>query len=52
VKFGWQRNVTSLLTLSVCLVIAILPVIILGALLVQEGGALQQNPASWTLQAM
>jgi predicted PurR-regulated permease PerM len=53
-KFGWQRNVTSLLTLSVCLVIAILPVIILGALLVQEGAALYNRieAASWTLQAM
>lgn len=53
-KFGWQRNVTSLLTLSVCLVIAILPVIILGALLVQEGrrSTTESKAASWTLQAM
>ena len=28
-KFGWPRNLTSLLTLGICLVIAILPVIIL-----------------------
>lgn len=36
-RFGWQRNLTSLCTLSVCLVIAILPVIIISVLLVQEG---------------
>ena len=28
-KFGWERNLTSLFTLSICLVIAILPVIAL-----------------------
>jgi predicted PurR-regulated permease PerM len=41
-KLGWERNLTSLLTLSICLVIAILPVIILGFFLVQEG-AIQKH---------
>lgn len=48
-KFGWQRNLTSMLTLSICLVIAILPVIILGFLLVQEGAALYKNIESGEL---
>jgi predicted PurR-regulated permease PerM len=38
-----------LLTLSICLVIAILPVIITGALLVQEGAALYKNIESGQL---
>jgi predicted PurR-regulated permease PerM len=45
-RFGWRRNVTSLCTLTICLVIAILPVIIISALLVQEGAALYQNVES------
>jgi len=48
-KFGWQRNVTSLCTLSVCLVIAILPVIIISALLVQEGAVLYESIESGKL---
>ena len=48
-KFGWQRNLTSLLTLSICLVIAILPVIILSVLLVQEGAMLYKNIESGEL---
>jgi len=48
-KFGWQRNITSLLTLSICLVIAILPVIILSILLVQEGAALYKSIESGEL---
>ncbi|MHC8391340.1 AI-2E family transporter [Pseudomonas sp. MDT2-39-1] len=48
-KFGWQRNLTSLLTLSVCLVIAILPVIILSILLVQEGASLYKSIESGEL---
>ncbi|MGJ7516642.1 AI-2E family transporter [Pseudomonas baetica] len=48
-KFGWQRNLTSLLTLSICLVIAILPVIIISALLVQEGAAVYQRIESGEL---
>lgn len=48
-KLGWQRNLTSLLTLSICLVIAILPVIILSVLLVQEGAAVYQRIESGEL---
>ncbi|EJN35778.1 MULTISPECIES: AI-2E family transporter [unclassified Pseudomonas] len=48
-KFGWQRNLTSLCTLSVCLVIAILPVIILSVLLVQEGATVYKNIESGEL---
>lgn len=42
-RFGWQRNLTSLCTLTICLVIAILPVIFVGALLVQEAATLYRN---------
>ena len=48
-KFSWERNLTSLLTLSICLVIAILPVIVLGILLVQEGAALYKSIESGEL---
>ena len=48
-KFSWPRNLTSLLTLSICLVIAILPVIILSILLVQEGAALYKSIESGEL---
>ncbi|CAI8752591.1 Transport protein YdiK [Pseudomonas sp. IT-347P] len=48
-KFGWERNLTSLCTLSICLVIAILPVIILSVLLVQEGAAVYKNIESGEL---
>ncbi|MBK5512887.1 MULTISPECIES: AI-2E family transporter [unclassified Pseudomonas] len=48
-KFGWQRNLTSLCTLSICLVIAILPVIILSVLLVQEGASLYNRIESGEL---
>ncbi len=48
-KLGWERNLTSLLTLSICLVIAILPVIILGFFLVQEGAILYKNIESGEL---
>ncbi|MFJ2357793.1 AI-2E family transporter [Pseudomonas sp. MWU12-2115] len=48
-KFGWQRNLTSLCTLGICLVIAILPVIILSVLLVQEGTTLYTNIESGQL---
>ncbi|PQP02624.1 MULTISPECIES: AI-2E family transporter [Pseudomonas] len=39
-QYGWPRNLTALCTLSVCVLIAILPVIIISTLLVQEGAAL------------
>ena len=48
-RFGWNRNLTSLATLLVCLVIAILPVIITSALLVQEGATLYKNVESGKL---
>ncbi|MBC3208745.1 MULTISPECIES: AI-2E family transporter [Pseudomonas] len=48
-KFGWQRNLTSLCTLSLCLVIAILPVIIVSILLVQEGATVYKNIESGQL---
>ena len=48
-KFGWERNLTSLCTLSICLVIAILPVIILSVLLVQEGATVYKNIESGEL---
>ncbi|EJM21178.1 putative permease [Pseudomonas sp. GM21] len=48
-KLGWERNMTSLLTLSICLVIAILPVIILAFFLVQEGAVLYKNIESGEL---
>ncbi|KAB0483712.1 Predicted PurR-regulated permease PerM [Pseudomonas reinekei] len=48
-KFGWQRNFTSLLTLSICLLIAILPVIVLSILLVQEGTAVYRSIESGEL---
>jgi predicted PurR-regulated permease PerM len=48
-KFAWQRNVTSLCTLGVCLVIAILPVIIISALLVQEGAVFYKSVESGEL---
>ncbi|MFJ2363524.1 AI-2E family transporter [Pseudomonas sp. NPDC087697] len=48
-KFGWHRNLTALCTLSICLVIAILPVIITSVLLVQEGANLYKSIESGQL---
>lgn len=48
-RFGWKRNLTSLCTLMICLVIAILPVIVISALLVQEGATLYKNVESGQL---
>ncbi|TPG78460.1 AI-2E family transporter [Pseudomonas arsenicoxydans] len=48
-KLGWERNLTSLLTLSICLVIAILPVIVLSFFLVQEGAMLYKTIESGEL---
>jgi len=36
-RYHWSRNVTSITTLAICVVVAVLPVIIISALLVQEG---------------
>jgi predicted PurR-regulated permease PerM len=48
-RLGWKRNITSLCTLLVCLMIAILPVIVIGMLMVQEGAALYKNVESGQL---
>jgi len=48
-RFNWQRNLTSFCTLMVCLVIAILPVIVISALLVQEGATLYKSVESGQL---
>jgi len=48
-KFGWRRNLTALCTLGICLIIAILPVIILSVLLVQEGATVYNNIESGQL---
>ncbi|BAP46138.1 AI-2E family transporter [Pseudomonas sp. 21LCFQ02] len=48
-KLGWPRNRISLLTLGICLVIAILPVIVISAMLVQEGALLYKNVESGKL---
>jgi predicted PurR-regulated permease PerM len=48
-RFGWQRNLTSLCTLMICLIIAILPVIVIAALMVQEGATLYKNVESGQL---
>lgn len=42
-RFKWRRNVTSLATLAICLVVAVLPMIIISALLVQEGAAVYKS---------
>jgi predicted PurR-regulated permease PerM len=48
-RFKWRRNVTSLITLGTAMLIAILPVIVISALLVQEGATLYKNIESGTL---
>lgn len=48
-RFNWSRNLTSLCTLVLCLIIAILPVIVISALLVQEGTVLYKNVESGQL---
>jgi predicted PurR-regulated permease PerM len=48
-RFGMQRNLTSLCTLTICVVIAILPVIVISTLLVQEGATLYNNIESGQL---
>ncbi|WP_332769421.1 AI-2E family transporter [Pseudomonas koreensis] len=49
IRFGWPRNLTSLCTLSLCLIIAILPVIVVSVLLVQEGATVYKNIESGEL---
>lgn len=48
-RFKWPRNVISLITLAIAMLIAILPVIIISALLVQEGATLYKNIESGQL---
>lgn len=48
-RFGWRRNLAALITLLICLVSAILPVIVIGALLIQEGAALYKSIESGQL---
>lgn len=48
-RLGWSRNRISLATLSICLIIAILPVIVISAMLVQEGALLYKNVESGQL---
>lgn len=48
-RLGWRRNLAAGITLMVCLLIAILPVIIISTLLVQEGATLYKNIESGQL---
>ncbi|KJK05824.1 MULTISPECIES: AI-2E family transporter [Pseudomonas] len=48
-RMGWRRNLAAGLTLLVCLLIAILPMIVISTLLVQEGAALYKNIESGQL---
>ncbi|MDD2061127.1 AI-2E family transporter [Pseudomonas sp. GD03860] len=48
-RLGWRRNLAAAVTLLACLVMAILPVIIISTLLVQEGAALYQKIESGQL---
>ncbi|WDY59893.1 AI-2E family transporter [Pseudomonas sp. PSKL.D1] len=49
IRFGRRRNLAAATTLLVCLLVAILPVIITSALLVQEGATLYQRIESGQL---
>ncbi|AIR91375.1 AI-2E family transporter [Pseudomonas cremoricolorata] len=49
IRFGRRRNLAAGATLMVCLTIAILPVIIISVLLVQEGASLYQRIQSGNL---
>ena len=48
-RFNGRRSLSSLCTLGICLVIAILPVIVVSALLVQEGATLYKSIESGQL---
>lgn len=48
-KFNRKRNLASIVTLMVCLVIAILPVIVISGLLVQEGASVYKRIESGEL---
>ena len=49
IRFGRRRNLAAFTTLMVCLLVAVLPVIITSALLVQEGATLYQRIESGQL---
>jgi len=49
IRFGRRRNLAAATTLLICLVVAVLPVIITSALLVQEGATLYQRIESGQL---
>ena len=48
-RYKWSRNVTSVVTLGVCVLVAVLPVIIISALLVQEGTSVYKSIQSGEL---
>jgi len=48
-RFGGRRNLATAMALVTCLLIAVLPVIVIGALLVQEGATLYQRIESGQL---
>ncbi|MCG8295594.1 AI-2E family transporter [Pseudomonas entomophila] len=48
-RFGGRRNLATATALAICLLVAVLPVIIISALLVQEGAALYQRIESGQL---
>ncbi|MFF7710105.1 AI-2E family transporter [Pseudomonas sp. NPDC007930] len=48
-RYKWSRKITSLVTLIVCVVVAVLPMVIISALLVQEGAALYKSIESGQL---
>ncbi|ODB38262.1 AI-2E family transporter [Pseudomonas mosselii] len=48
-RFGGRRNLATATALVICLLIAVLPVIVIGALLVQEGATLYQRIESGQL---
>ncbi|KAB0500988.1 MULTISPECIES: AI-2E family transporter [Pseudomonas] len=48
-RFGWPRDLTALCTLILCVLIAILPVITISTLLVQEGASLYSRIESGEL---
>ncbi|TDJ73440.1 AI-2E family transporter [Pseudomonas putida] len=49
VRLGRRRNLAALVTLCICLLIAVLPVAVISALLVQEGASLYQRIESGQL---
>jgi predicted PurR-regulated permease PerM len=48
-RYKWSRNTTSVVTLSICILVAVLPVIIISGLLVQEGATVYKNIQSGQL---